>query len=57
MSLIMPNSLFPAQNPLEAIVAVINIRQQTLVFTGELSTKIYLNILIAVRFRNATIVN
>ena len=57
MSLTMPDPLFPAQNPLKAVVAVINVRQQTLVFTSELSTKACLNMLVAVRFRKATMAN
>lgn len=49
----MPNPLFVTKDPLKALVAVMDVRLQSLAFAGELSTKAYLNMQVTPRLRQA----
>ena len=48
------NPLFLARDPLKALVTVVDVRLQPVVFAGELSTKACVNMQITLRFGKAT---
>jgi hypothetical protein len=50
-------SLIFVKNPFEAQVAVMDVRLQILVFTGELSTATCWDMLVAMRLMEATVIN